>query len=96
MAVSKDHIKSQYPLPAYNYRVTILPASVLGVPIPIGSTVISCSEVSGLSMEVDTVTYKHGFSFLTGSHIIPAQKKEVNLSIKKRGLPMMGNISRIG
>lgn len=57
--------------------------ALLGVPVPFVSTVISCSEVTGLSMEVDTVTYKHGFSFLTGAHIIPAQRKEVNLSIKK-------------
>ena len=34
-------------------------------------------------MELETVTYKHGLSFYTGMHIIPAQIKEVRLTIKK-------------
>ena len=87
MAISKDQIKTQYPLPAYNYRVTILPANVGSLPAGADlaglGTSIACSEVSGLSMEVETVTYQHGFSFLTGFHVIPGQRKEVKLTIKK-------------
>ena len=90
MALTKDDIKQHYPLPAYNYRVTVLPVSVQGMPggtalaeMVGAGTVIGCSEVSGLNMEVDTVTYKHGFSFMTGFHVIPAQRKEVHFSIKK-------------
>ncbi|MEM7370307.1 MAG: phage tail protein [Bacteroidota bacterium] len=90
MATSPSDIKSSYPLPAYNYRVTILFGSTLAIPkvadvaanADLG-TVISCSEVSGLNMEIETITYKHGFSFLTGMDIIPGQKKEVQLTIKK-------------
>lgn len=81
MATQVQDIKSRYPLPAYNYRVSILPtglASALG-----SATVISCTEVSGLKMEIDTVTYRHGFSFLTGMSIIPTLPKEVRLSIRK-------------
>lgn len=89
MTTAKD-IKAQYPLPAYNYRLTVLPASFQEI-IP-GSktlelltpvTVISCSEVSGLSMEVETTVYKHGFSFITGFQVMAGQRKEVRLSIKK-------------
>jgi phage tail-like protein len=90
MATEKKEIKSAYPLPVYNYRMTILPGSFLE--IASGTTrlensdavsVISCSEVSGLFMEVETTIYKHGFSFLTGFQVIPGQRKEVHLSIKK-------------
>lgn len=84
MALSNEDIKAQYPLPAYNYRVTILTGSVTGAGIVSESgTVISCSEVSGLNMEIDTVTYKHGFSFITGFQVLPGQSKEVHLTIKK-------------
>lgn len=86
MAMSQEQIKSSYPLPAYNYRVTILLGNAVGVfddSDLSSATVISCSKVSGLNMEIDTVTYKHGFSFVMGAHIIPAQKKEVNLTIIK-------------
>jgi phage tail-like protein len=84
MALSNEEIKAQYPLPAYNYRVTILTGSYTGAGILSESgTVISCSEVSGLHMEIDTVTYKHGFSFITGFQVFPGQSKEVHLTIRK-------------
>lgn len=90
MAVSKEGIKAHYPLPAYNYRVTILSGGPVGLPagptlgkLTGDAVVISCSEVSGLNMEIETVTYKHGLSFIAGSHIMPAQKKAVTLTIKK-------------
>lgn len=80
-------IKNRYPLPAYNYRVSIFLglagqafAPVAGVA---AMALISCAEVSGLKMEYNTVSYRHGFSFITGMHIMPAQHKEVNLSIRK-------------
>ena len=42
MAVDKGTIKASYPLPAYNYRVTILGVGE--------ATVIGCSQVNGLDM----------------------------------------------
>lgn len=90
MATEKKEIKSEYPLPAYNYRMTILPGSFQD--IPSGTellekldtvSVVSCSEISGLFQEVETTIYKHGFSFLTGFQVIPGQSKEVRLSVKK-------------
>jgi phage tail-like protein len=76
MALAANDIKRRYPLPAYNYRVSILDS--------IGSTtLLSCSEISGLSMEIETEVYRHGLSFIAGFNIIPAMPKEVRLSIKK-------------
>lgn len=90
MATEKKEIKAEYPLPAYNYRMTILPEGFQDIPSGTellekldAVSVISCSEISGLSMEVETTVYKHGFSFLTGFQVIPGQSKEVRLSIKK-------------
>ena len=59
MALSKGEIKASYPLPAYNYRVTV------------ESDEVSFSEISGLNVEYEPVTYKHGFSFVLGDKIIP-------------------------
>ena len=46
MAVSEDTIRSDYPLPVYNYRVEI------------DGETIGFSEVSGLSISYETTTYK--------------------------------------
>ena len=46
MALSKDTIKTAYPLPVYNYRVEI------------GSEAVAFSEVSGLSISYETSVYK--------------------------------------
>ena len=45
MAQDKAYIAANYPLPAYNYRVTI------------DGIVVSFAEVSGLSVEYEPVTY---------------------------------------
>jgi phage tail-like protein len=46
MAVSKAEIKSSYPLPSYNYKVEI------------DGQTLAFSEVSGMSIEYETTTYK--------------------------------------
>ena len=75
MAEDKAHIKSYYPLPAYNYRVTILQDG--------DSQVLSFAEVSGLSVEYEPVTYAHGFSFLMGAKIIPGKRQPIRLTMKR-------------
>jgi len=75
MAQAKDYIKSVYPLPSYNYRVTVLGDG--------GPTVISFSEVAGLSIQYEPVTYKHGFSFIMGPNIIPGMRQPLKLTMKK-------------
>jgi phage tail-like protein len=71
MALKKDDIKATYPLPVYNYRVTI-DGSTLGF-----------SEVSGLNVEYEPVTYKHGFSFVMGARIIPGMRQAIRLTMKR-------------
>jgi phage tail-like protein len=75
MALSKDKIKSTYPLPAYNYRVTVMDGK--------NPLVISFTEVMGLGIEYQEVVYKHGFSFLTGTNIIPGMRQPLRLTLKK-------------
>ena len=75
MALTKAQIKTDYPLPIYNYRVDINGES------------ISFSEVSGLELSFETTTYKE--SFATGGKVgpnimyMPGQIQPVNISMKK-------------
>ena len=75
MAQDKNEIKSTYPLPVYNYRVTVLKDGE--------SSVLAIAEVSGLSIEYEPVTYKHGFSFVMGNKIIPGMRQPVRLTMKR-------------
>lgn len=75
MALSKEQIKTDYPLVTYNYRVDIEDAS------------ISFSEVSGLDLSFGTITHKesHSVSGKVGPNIMymPGQIEPVNISLKK-------------
>jgi len=71
MTQAKDQIKASYPLPVYNYRVTV------------GDSVIGFSEVSGLNIDYEPVTYKHGLSFVMGVKIIPGMRQPIKLTLKK-------------
>lgn len=82
MSDGKGAIKNNYPLPAYNYRVSIMDDGKVET--------IGFSEVGGLSMGYDAVTYKDGFSFGMGVRIIPGMSKSINLTLKK-GLTKNGN-----
>lgn len=73
MALTKEQIKSSYPLPVYSYRVEI------------DGQTVAFSEVSGLSMTLDTTL--HAESPTTGIgpqwYYMPAQMKPVTLTMKK-------------
>ena len=71
MPLDRDQIKASYPLPVYNYRVTV------------ESSTMGFSEVTGLNVEYEAVTYKHGLSFLTGAKIIPGMRQPIRLTLKK-------------
>jgi phage tail-like protein len=75
MAQDKNEIKSTYPLPVYNYRVTVLKD---GDPL-----VVSFAEVSGLNIEYEPITYKHGLSFVMGSRIMPGMRQPLRLTLKR-------------
>ncbi len=72
MATTVDEIRNTYPIPVYYYEVTIDDMAP-----------IAFSEVSGLSIEYDTVTYQDGMSYKEGQKHMPARSKPVNLSLKK-------------
>ncbi len=75
MAVSTDDIKTAYPLPVYNYRVELAGESV------------AFSEVSGLTVNYATTTYKESpvESGMTGPRVMhmPAQSEAVSITLKK-------------
>jgi phage tail-like protein len=75
MAVTKDQIKTAYPLPVYNYRVDI------------GLDSVGFSEVSGLSIGYNTSTYKESPT-ASGSpgprkFYMPSQPNPITLTLKK-------------
>lgn len=73
MATDKHTIIPQYPLPVYNYQVNID-----GI-----EEGMSFSEISGLEIDYEHVLYRHGFSWLMGNHLIRAQRKPINVSLKR-------------
>lgn len=75
MALSKDEIKSAYPLPVYNYKVEV------------GGDTIAFSEVSGLNITYETATYKESptESGSVGPRVMhmPMQGTPPNITLKK-------------
>lgn len=78
MALPIEDIRNDYPLPAYNYRISI------------GVDTLSFSEVSGLSIEHEVVTYRHGLSFFEGDMHMPGKKQPVNIRMN-RGARISGD-----
>lgn len=72
MATDKQRIVESYPLPAYNYRVIIE-----------GNAAMAFSEVSGLEIDYEHVLYRHGFSWAMGDYLIRAQRKPINVTLKR-------------
>ncbi|NEQ32297.1 MAG: phage tail protein [Leptolyngbya sp. SIO4C5] len=72
MATSVDDIRNKYPIPVFYYRVTIG-----------GEDSIAFSEVSGLSLEYETITYKDGLSYRDGAKHMPGLGTPVNLTLQK-------------
>jgi hypothetical protein len=70
MALAKTDIKTAYPLPLYNYKVSILGDSNVNV--------IGFSEVSGLNVECQAVIYRHGLSFASGVNIISGMQSHTD------------------
>jgi phage tail-like protein len=75
MALTKEQIKNSYPLPSYNYRVSI------------DGTTVAFSQVSGLKVSYETTTYKES---PTGGDApgpvvmrIPAQSSDITVTLQK-------------
>lgn len=71
MATAANIIQGKYPLPAYNYRVTI------------GTEPHGFSEVSGLSIQHEAITYKHGLSWKEGPVQMPGMPGEIKVTLKR-------------
>ncbi|MEM7036705.1 MAG: phage tail protein [Bacteroidota bacterium] len=71
MATDPATIAALYPLPAYNYRVSI------------GERTLAFSEVSGLTLEYEKAVYKDGMSFLMGYHVLRGQQNDVTVTLKR-------------
>jgi phage tail-like protein len=80
MPHSKDFIGSNYPLPAYNYKVRL------------DEEVLAFSEVSGLNKSYGKVIYKHGLSFLMGNLIIRAQQNPIEFTLKRGVVAKRSNL----
>jgi phage tail-like protein len=74
MALSTDVQKQTYPLPAYNFRVRI------------DETIMSFAEVSGIAVEYEKVTYRHGLSFTEGEAIVTFKYDPFVTVTLKRGV----------
>lgn len=75
MALSKESIRSDYPLPVYNYRVEI------------GAETVAFSEVSGLTIAFDTTTHLESptanGSVGPNMMIMPAQAIPPTITLRK-------------
>ncbi len=69
MAETVENLKNEYPIPVYRFRVSV------------GGESMAFSEVSGLDIGVETITYKDGL----GKKHMPGQESDVNITLK-RGL----------
>jgi phage tail-like protein len=73
MALTKDQIRTAFPLPVYNYKVEI------------DGQTVAFSEVSGLSVAYETSTYVESPTTGVGPrHIyMPGQRKSATITMKK-------------
>ena len=78
MPDSKADQKTSYPLPAYNFRVSV------------DAQAASFTEVSGLTVEYETVTYRHGFSRWEGESITRVPKIGHQTITLKKGTTVSG------
>jgi phage tail-like protein len=69
MAVKPEDIANNYPIPVYRFVVSV------------GGESFSFSEVSGLDIAYETITYKDGM----GKLHMPGQQSDINITLK-RGL----------
>jgi len=71
MSITKKDIKKSYPLPVYNFKVKI------------DSDTYSFAQVSGLTMQYETVTYRHGLSWLEGDTHITGRQQPINIILER-------------
>ena len=87
MPDSKKAIKDKYPLPAYNFRVTLLTVpkiiAINKLSEMVGAESVGFSQVSGLELQYEPVVYEHGLSFATGPIIMSGKSKPLNITLRR-------------
>jgi phage tail-like protein len=79
MALTVADQRAQYPIAAFNFRVTV------------GTLAMGFSEVAGLVRAYETLTYRHGLSCWEGEAITKFRcEKYVQLTLKKGLIPGAG------
>lgn len=71
MSLNQEQIQTNYPLPVYNYHVSV------------EGNGMSFSEITGLTIDYEKVEYRHGFSWLMGDNLIRARRNPANLTLKR-------------
>jgi phage tail-like protein len=71
---------TDYPIPAYNYEVTI------------NNTPFAFAEISGLKLEYETVVYKHGMSYTMGPELLYGQRVINTVTLKRAVIPKRANL----
>jgi len=72
MATTVEDIKKSYPLPAFHYRVEID-----------GMDPVAFSDITGLSIARETITYKDGLSCIQGAKRMPGMVSDLKFTMKK-------------
>ena len=72
MATTVEEMKNNYPIPAFHYRVEID-----------GMEPIAFTEISGLNISRETITYKDGLSCIQGAKHMPGMMSELKFTMKK-------------
>ena len=74
MADTRQTLRRGYPLPAYNFRVSV------------GGVAMSFAQASGIAVSYDDVTYRHGLSFKEGEEIATLHFDSFTPITLKRGV----------
>lgn len=74
MPLSTEAIATTYPLPVYNFRVDI------------DSSTISVAEVSGITIEREFVSYRHGLSYWEGQSVQTFRKDGFRPVTMRKGI----------
>ena len=79
MTLTVDNIRKTFPLPTYNYKVRFGPDSY------------AFSQASGLNLQYDTITYRHGLSWFEGETQMPGRQQALNITLE-RGVVSSGSV----
>ena len=84
MSDNKQYIRDHYPLPVYNYKVTVYELGMLGLGVVgAGAAEMAFAEVSGLDISYDEVVYRNGLSELIGVNLIRGMMQPARITLRR-------------